>query len=210
MSGSRVWPAGWTRLHVYAIPDLDTLPELRELIARARAIVSEFPATIAPVPDRWIHATVDKVNGRAAADVNEQQRAALDEALRRRLAGLPPVEATAGPALTTAGGVLLDMNGDQPGEPWAEATTRVRAAIADVFGDSGLAKPAGPPHFSIGYTTAHQDTDPVQARLRWQVRPSRAAVRFTALDLVDVVQDTTRNEYRWKLIHRVFLGSEAN
>ena len=67
---------------------------------------------------------------------------------------------------------------------------------------------ANPVH-NIGYTTAHQDTDPVQARRRWQVRPARAPARLSTIELVDVVQDTGNNEYRWTVIHRVFLGSGA-
>lgn len=158
------------------------------------------------MPDRWIHATVAKIDGRAAADVSAQQWGALIDALRRRLAGLPPIEVTAGPALTTSTVVVLDVTGDQAGEPWADATARVRDAIADVFGASGLAKPAGPPHITVGYGIAHQPTDPVQARLRWQVRPSRAPIRLTSLELVDVEQDASDNEYRWTVLQSFPLG----
>lgn len=205
IQGATVWPSGWTKLHVYVTPRPDRDVGLWRLIALSREVMADYPAVVM-VPDEWLHATVQMVDGRPAADVDADQRAALVDALHHQVAAVPAFDVVVGPAMANRAGVLLDMDGDQPGEPWAVLSGRVRAAIGEVFGESALSYEPGPPHVTLGYAGGGEDSGIVQSRLRRHVRPGRAGMHVDAVILVDVIQDQAANAYRWTQIARVPLG----
>jgi hypothetical protein len=201
---SRLWPAGVTMPHVYVLPDLASDVGLRKLVHAARRELAGFP--VAPVTDRWLHATVQRVEGKTAAEVSDAERAEFDNTLRERLTQVPAFTLTAGPALVTASGVMLDLDGDLPGEPWHRMATAVRDAIRSVFGAEAVSDVPGVPHLSLGYGTADTDSGPIQGRLRSRVRPARATLSVPAVYVCDVVQDPELSEYRWTVWERIPLA----
>jgi hypothetical protein len=209
ITGPVLWSPGETRLHVYVLPDLDGDPDLADLIRRSRNVIAGYPA-IAPVPDGWLHATVQMIAGVPAAGVHAIQRALLVNALKTRLADVPAFTVTAGPPIATRSGVLLDVDGDQAGGPWTVMATAVRAAIADVLGAPALARDPGPPHISLGYGVGDEDSGVVSGALRRRVRPGRAPLGVRAVWLVDVTQDAERSEYRWEPVSRIGLRAPAD
>jgi hypothetical protein len=123
IAGRAVWPDGWTKLHLYVLPRLDVEADLVSLIGRTRKVIADYPA-IVPVADEWLHATVHMIDGVSGADVAGQQRADLTAALRRHLSGQPAFQVSAGPPMANRAGVILDMDGDLPGEPWMIPATQ--------------------------------------------------------------------------------------
>jgi hypothetical protein len=53
MTGPVVWPSGWTKLHVYVLPDLHRNHSLRRVVDEVRAVIGSHPA-ITPVAEEWL------------------------------------------------------------------------------------------------------------------------------------------------------------
>ena len=195
ITAERTWSER-SRWHVYVLPDLDADPDLRRLVEQSRAVLARYPV-LSAVPDPWLHATMQMVTGRAGDDITEAQRAALIGALHEQVGGLAPFTATAGSVLAGRSGVVIDLDQDLPGEPFAVLGARIRAAIGAVFGDDGLRYDPGIPHISLAYATGDGDSGDVQGHLRHAVRPARARLSVGAVWLLDVIQDPVRSQYRW-------------
>jgi len=196
ITAERAW-AERSRWHVYVLPDLQADPDLRRLVEQARTVMAQYPV-LAAVSDAWLHATMQVVTGRAGADITGEQGAALIEALREQVGGLAPFTAAAGPVLASRSGVLMDLDQDLAGEPFAVLSTNIGTAIRAVFGDDGLRYDPGVPHVTLAYATGDEDSGVVQSHLRRVVRPNRARLSVGAVWLVDVIQDVARSQYRWK------------
>ena len=195
ITAERIWPEA-SRWHVYVLPDLGTDTAFRRLVERSHTVLARHPA-LAVVPDAWLHATVQMVTGRAGADVTEAQRAALVAGLHEQAGGLAPFTATGGSVQANQTGVVVDLDLDLPGEPFAVLGERVRTAIRGVFGDEGVRYDPGTPHITLAYATGPADSGVMQSALRRTVRPSRAPLTVDAVWLLDVVQDPDRSQYRW-------------
>jgi hypothetical protein len=202
------WQPGESFLHVYALPDVSTCPELAGLISRARAVAEAQGGFLVPVPDQWLHATVQMITV-PAASIGPPVLAALRDALGAELAGLSPIELAVGPALCGNGGVVLDITGNRVGGPsdgpWQRLRGRVEAAIMRVVGEGALGYEPGPPHISVAYAAAEADSGPIQASLQ-QIRPGRATWQVTGVELVDVCQDAAGHRYTWRDVARIKLG----
>ena len=196
-AGSRLWPTGTRRLHVYALPDPSADAHLADLMIRSASVLAEHP-TVAPVAPQWLHVTVQRVD----SDVTTDQTQDLVTALQAGLTDIPAFALTAGPPLATTNSVLLDLDGDQPGEPWAMLTAAVRAAIASVLGPQAITAIPDPPHLTLAYGTGDTESGILQDHLRHRVRPARARLSVREVWLLDVVQDPARAEYRWTAGHR--------
>jgi hypothetical protein len=195
ITAERTWPEA-SRWHVYVLPDLGTDAALRRLVERSRTVLARCTA-LSVVPDAWLHATVQMVTGRAGADVTGAQRTALVAGLHEQVGALPPFTATGGSVQADRSGVVMDLDLDLPGEPFAVLGERVRAAIRGVFGDDGVRYDPGTPHVTLAYATGPEDSGSVQSDLRRTVRPSRAPLTVDAVWLLDVIQDAARSQYRW-------------
>jgi hypothetical protein len=195
ITAERTW-AERSRWHVYVLPDLDVDADLRRLVDQSRAVLAGYPM-LSLVPEPWLHATMQMITGRGGDDITGAQRAGLIEALQEHVGGLAPFIATAGSVLAGRSGVVVDLDQDLPGEPFAVLGDRVRAAIGAVFGEEGLRYDPGIPHMSLAYAIGDGDSGEVQGQLRRAVRPSRARLSVGAVWLLDVIQDPVRSQYRW-------------
>ena len=79
------WPAGWTTLHVYFVPDPI---EVRPLVDAYREVLDRVDF-ITRQPDEWLHSTMMVVDDVPAREVTADQRAELAERLRQKMAEMP-------------------------------------------------------------------------------------------------------------------------
>lgn len=205
LTGGRLWPPGWTRLHVYLLPDLARDRDLARLVHGCRAAMAPFPF-LAPVPDPWLHVTVQPVMGVPAAEIGPAERAKLADRLTEALADVPAFTLTAGSPLASVTVVLADLDGDLPGQHLHTVHARCREAVAAVLGSEAVAYEAMPGHLTLAYATGTGDSGRVQAALRQQVRPSHATLTVGAVHLLDVTQDLRTASYHWTPVARIPLA----
>ena len=189
------WPAGETRWRVCVLPDRDRDLELFDLIDKARKVFSGFPGALAKVPDAHLNAPVYPVPG-SARDANlSSLTALLATELGARLGAMPVFTLLAGPASAETELVLLDLDGDQVGDPWDELTGRVGDAVGRMFGDEAPGLTLPPPHLTLAYGAQPCDSGLIQARLRTQARPALAPLTVDAVHLVVVTQHPDAHTY---------------
>lgn len=124
IAGDTLWPEGWTKLHLYVVPDPH---EIKPLVDMYREVIDQFEC-ISPVRDEWLHATVQMIDGRPAREVTPDQGAELEARLREQFSQLPAFAVTAGGAVANRSGVVLDLT---PDRDFTELIHRSRSAIRD-------------------------------------------------------------------------------
>ena len=194
---ARVWPSGRRVLHLYLVPDLDRDYELATLIAGCRDVFTTFAAIDRPIPDEWLHVTVQAIHPTSAEPVSPRTRQELVSELAAAFATVPAFTTQVGSVLGYSTGVVADLHDDAPLE---DLIDRARTAIAAVCGDEAIAYDTRPAHLTLAYAHGEQDTDPVARALR-RVRPSHAPMTVAAVHLVDVEQDPAGCVYRWTPVH---------
>jgi hypothetical protein len=197
--GADPWPDGLRVLYVFAIPDLAKDTALADLVHGGQAAVSDFPIT--PVPDKWLHVTIDQVTTARGSRIAAAERGELAAALRAELACASPLSLTAGSMLSYASGVICDLG---PDDGLADLHDRVRSAISAVCGPPPGYE-WGVQHMALGYATGDADSDEVQRRLR-KVRPGHAPLHIDELHLVDVTADKQNHQIVWEHLARLPLG----
>ncbi|GAB3238409.1 hypothetical protein GCM10027447_37970 [Glycomyces halotolerans] len=198
-SGQR-WPEGWTKLHVY----LTDLEEVKAVADSYRPVIDEAEGDI-PVPHEWLHATVASVECDAAG-ISGQTRADLVHRLRERVGRQPAFDMTIGPALASTGAIMLDTFPDRDFRKLVNTCVDV---INDVV-DGDVGRPCGGPgHVSLSYRPdavgADTSRGAIQNHLR-DVRPGRAEITVTGVDLVRVIQSGDASSYTWEYVARIPLG----
>jgi hypothetical protein len=196
IAGDVLWPVGESRLHVYVLPEPDLDVDLAALLQRCRRVLEQFDFLV-PVAEQWLHTTVQMVTGRPAVAIDEQARQQLTDELTRELTAVRPFVLRAGGPSAGRSGVVLDLDGDQPGDPFLDLYQRVRHAISTVLGPGSIEYGTLPAHLTLAYAGGPGDSGLVQSALRRQVRPATAPMSVRAVHLLDVVQDATTNEYQW-------------
>lgn len=195
----RRWPADWTKLHVYFVPDP---VEIKPLIDAYRAIVDDLDF-VARQPDDWLHATIMVVDGIAARDVTALQRANLTARLAKTVGEIPSFTVTCGPAIAGRSSIALDM---VPDRDIAALISRVRAIGAEVFGDEAVKYSSGRPHITLAYATGDEDSGIVQGKLR-DATDLRMTLTVDSVRLVDVLLDAELFQFRWEELAILKLGS---
>ena len=198
ITGDTLWPEGWTKLHLYVIPDPH---EITPLVDLYRGVIDQFEF-LSPVRDEWLHATVQMIDGPPAREVTPDQGAELETRLRDQFGQLPPFTMTAGGAVANRSSVVLDLT---PDRDFTEIIHRSRTVIRDVLGENAIKYSSCRPHITLGYARGPGDSGVVQSNLR-NATDRRATLTITEVWLVDVTQDPMLHEYRWDEIARVPLG----
>lgn len=198
IAGNIIWPDGWTKLHVYFVPNPQ---EIKPLLDAYRDVIEQFEF-ISPVPEEWLHATVQMIDGRPAHDILPSQLADLQACLKQQINDLPTFTLTAGGALASRSGVVLDLT---PDREFAEIIHRSRNVIRDVLGEDGIKYSGGRPHMTLGYAKGHGDSGVVQSRLR-NATDMRVTLTVAEVRLVDVIQDPMLHQYRWEEVARLPLS----
>src|SRR5205814_9554138 len=97
------WPRGRQELNVLIVPDLRRDHDLAILIDKVRAVLRQHPATDRPVPDEWLHLTVQPINHKLG-------RAPIGAAARARLIDKLSVVFSTLPAFSLQLGSVLAYN----------------------------------------------------------------------------------------------------
>lgn len=197
-----LWPDGWTKLRVYYLPRSD---EISELLDAYRPVLEQFDC-IAPVPGQWLHETLAVLQDRPARAVSAEQRSALETALRERVGSLPAFSVTAGGALASRHGVMLDLT---PDRDFAELQRRARTAVASIFGAVAARYDGGRPHIPLAYGTGPGDSAVIQGQLR-NATDLRATLTVDDVRLVDVTQDLDLQTVRWEELARIPLRTGSS
>jgi hypothetical protein len=185
-----------TKWHVYACPNLDRDRELAELVATAQQVAEKAaPGCMVPVEPAWLHATVHMID-RPASSLSERDVSEFALSLARELGGLAPFTITARAAMATTGGILLDLDGDEPGGPWQLLTDVVGEVVSGHFGPDALKYGVHPPHISAGYCAVQTDSGPVQSALR-RARIAPAAFTVDQVHILEVRQHAAEHRYTW-------------
>ncbi len=176
----------------------EDLPEVRELATAGWLRVAGLPG-LDQVPGRWLHLTVQDVG--FSDEVSDGELAAITGAVRDRLAAIPPVTVTLGPARVVAEGIVCDARPDGALTPVRNA---IRAAIAEVRGTNRVpGEPGWWPHVSVGYASAAVPAAPFEAALGgWN---AVAAVTVSTVRLIRLGRDQRR--YEWETRAIVALGA---
>ncbi|HEV2637239.1 MAG TPA: 2'-5' RNA ligase family protein [Actinocrinis sp.] len=189
------WEPGETRWHVYVLPEPDN-QALAELIVATRTVSLKVAGDrLVPVGD-FAHATVHMVSipAHQLAPGSVEQ---LAGALRAAVADLVPFQVTVGDASAGTGSVCLNMDQDQPGQPWAVLTERIAQVIADQFGPRAQQYHPPKPHIAVLYCAEAADSGQIQSALRREISPSRALMRVDCVWLLDVRQSVPDHTYTW-------------
>lgn len=190
LAGGTLWPQGWSKLRVYFTP---RLAEIKPLVDACRPVL-EGCDFVAPIRDEWLHETVAVVQDRPASSVTVEEFARFESVLRQRLGGLPAFTVTAGGALASRHGAMLDLT---PDAEFVELQRSARSAVADVFGDEAARYAGGRPHIALAYGSGPGDSGLLQGRLR-NATDLRVRLTVDEVRIVEAVQDPRRDEIRWQ------------
>ncbi|MCH7230966.1 hypothetical protein L0U85_08900 [Glycomyces sp. L485] len=198
-SGQR-WPEGWTKLHVY----LTDLEEVKPVADSYRPVIEEVSDEVA-VPHQWLHATIASIEC-DAADISSETRHRLVGSLRDRVGEQESFGLTVGPALAATGAIMLDTSPDEE----FQRLVRTCVDVINEVVDGGFGRPCGGPgHVSLSYRPDSVGADTkrgaIQNHLR-DVRPGRAEITVTGVDLVRVIQSEDASTYTWETVARIPLG----
>lgn len=192
--GAQPWPDGAGVLQIYAPVSLELNPELAILISQCRAVTQGAPVT--EVEDAFLHLTLDVIADVTAEHIPQVERDVLDAALRKRLADVPVVYASAGSPLAYATGVILDV-GDAA--PLRGLQYAVREVIGDVRGPAACTWQQSKPHVSLSYCHTPCDSDPWARKVR-QVDPNHAPLTIDSASLVEVRPDNATKALEWTAV----------
>ncbi|GAA2843347.1 2'-5' RNA ligase family protein [Crossiella cryophila] len=195
------WRPGWRvgrSFYTWHVTFADQ-PEAQRLVGDYEPVLSALP-TLDPIPVRWLHLTLQGIGF-----TDEVARGDVDRivaAAQQRCAGLAPIAATIGPALTDPEGVQMPV---RPLASLAELRLAIRAAIGDVWGQDNVPEPQEGfrAHVSLGYSNAAGPAEPV-ARALDEHGAHTAAVTISSVSLIDLNRD--RQAYEWTDVATTRLG----
>jgi hypothetical protein len=190
LTGSTIWPDGWTKVQIYFTP---RVAEIKPLTDNYRKVLGQFDFVVS-VRDEWLHGIVAGVEDRPAHSVTSAEISLLESRLREQVGDLPVFTVTAGGALASRHGVVLDLTPD--GE-YVELRRRARCAVAEMFGAEADRYEGGRPHIPLAYGTGPGDSGLLQGRLR-NATDLRVPLTVDGVRIVEVTQDPKRHEFRWR------------
>ncbi|MBB5979822.1 2'-5' RNA ligase family protein [Kribbella solani] len=194
------WRPGWRAGRSFytwhiTFADSPAVVDLGQQYAAALADLPEYD----PIPLRWLHLTMQGIGF-----TDETERRTIDqivEAARGRLAAIPPVDITIGPAQIDTEALKLPV---QPVEALTGIRDAIRTAIADVRGEDNVTEsPDYRPHVSIGYTNT---TGPARRAVESLARHTPRTTQMTveAVALIDLNRD--HKMYQWTTVAEAQLG----
>lgn len=197
----RRWPTG-PYLQVAVLPDFRKDVDLARLVDTAHAVLTSY-SSLALVPRRWMHITVQAFLHRPAAEIPERRTAALITGLADAVADLPSFQLHVGSLLAGGTGVAADSHPDHKVDVVFE---RVRDVGRRVFGEAAVAKDSRPAHMAVAYGRGADDSGRMQSQIRRRIRPSHATLTVDAIHLVIVTPDPSAGLFRWTRLRRLPLA----
>ena len=194
------WRPGWrvgTRFYAWHITQDDQAGVL-DLVHRYRDAVSTID-TLDPIPDEWLHMTLQGVGHVEDIDTATLDRVA--DSVAQRLRTFAPITTTYQRAHIVGEALILP-----PANPEAFADVRraVRAGITDALGECPESEDGFRAHVSVAYSNADADAAPIRAALDRAEPTGPSAATYTRVSLIRMHRD--HRMYEWDTIRAVPLG----
>lgn len=194
------WRPGWhvgTRFYAWHITQ-EGQPGLLDLARRYRDAVSTI-RTLDPIPDEWLHMTVQGIGH--VEDIND---AALDFVTLRvavRLQELAPITTSYRRAHIADEALILPPADP---EPFTEVRRAIRAGITDALGECPESEDGFHGHVSVAYSNATADAAPIRAALDRVEPATPTPATYTQVSLIRMHRD--HRMYEWDTVRAVPLG----
>lgn len=193
------WRPGWTvgrRFYTWHLT-FEGQADVQRMAGAYRAGLAGTGG-LTPIPDRWLHLTMQGVGFVGEAEENKVR--SVVEAAGVRLAKVPAFDLEIGPAILDPEAVLLRV---QPDGPVRAVRDAIRAAIGDVLPEVPERADGFTPHVSVAYSAADGPAAPVADALAGLGVPP-AMARITSAELIVLHRDNRM--YEWESFAQVPLG----
>ncbi|WP_369696823.1 2'-5' RNA ligase family protein [Streptomyces sp. XD-27] len=174
---------------LHLAPHFAHAPDVHRYAAAYRDALAHLPG-LDPIPDQWLHLTMQGLG--FIDEVDERDVQAIAAAAQRRLADLPALELTLTDVIVTPEAVLAPA---QPTDAVTAVRETIRSAIAEVWPTVPEAPDGFRPHVSIAYSNSEAPAEPVYQALS-TVNTAPATARITAADLIVIHRD--QRMYEWE------------
>ncbi len=194
------WRPGWAvgrRFYTWHLT-FEGQQDVYRLAAEYRAALAPLGAVLTPVPDQWLHLTMQGIG--FVGETEEDDVNAIVEAARPRFASVSPFEMELGRAVVDPEAILLAA---EPDAPVRQVRDGIRAAIRDVLGNVPEKAEGFTPHVSVAYSAGDGPVTPVVEALKAVEFPPTKA-RCTSAELIVLHRDNQM--YEWETFATVPLG----
>lgn len=194
------WRPGWSvgrRFYTWHLT-FEGQDDVHRLAAEYRSVLAPLGPALTPIPDKWLHLTMQGIGFVGEADAEAVQ--AIADAARDRLATVPAFDLRIGPAVLDPEAVLMDVKPDGPVRAVRDA---IREAIGVVLGDVPETADGFTPHVSVAYSNSEGPAAPIAQVLGGlDVTPARAHI--SAAELIVINRDNKM--YEWESFATAMLG----
>ncbi|MDX3455566.1 2'-5' RNA ligase family protein [Streptomyces sp. ME02-8801-2C] len=194
------WRPGWSvgrRFYTWHLT-FEGETDVHRLAAEYRSALAPLGDFLTPIPDRWLHLTMQGIG--FVGEAKERDVQAIADLARDRLAVLPAFDLRIGPAVLDPEAVLLHVNPDGPVRSVRDA---IRDAIGEVLGDVPEKAEGFTPHVSVAYSNSEGPAEPI-ARALAGLDITPAGSRVSAVELIVINRDNKM--YEWETFASVPLG----
>ncbi|MFF5565576.1 2'-5' RNA ligase family protein [Streptomyces sp. NPDC012623] len=199
MSNHWWWRPAWgvgRRFYTWHLV-FDEQPDVHRFAAQYRAALAAVDG-LDPVPDRWLHLTMQGVD--FTNEIDQAEVDAIVEAARVRLAAVPAFDLTLSAPILDPEAVLVPV---RPHEPVHAVRDAIRAAIGDALAEVPEKATGFRPHVSLAYSNSDGPAAATATALDAADVPP-ATARITAAELIVIHRDNQM--YEWEPYARVALG----
>uniref|UniRef100_A0AAU2AFS5 2'-5' RNA ligase family protein n=1 Tax=Streptomyces sp. NBC_00093 TaxID=2975649 RepID=A0AAU2AFS5_9ACTN len=194
------WRPGWSvgrRFYTWHLT-FEGQDDVHRLAAEYRSALAPLGSTLAPIPDKWLHLTMQGIA--FVGEGKEEDTQAIADAARDRLAAVRAFDLRIGPAVLDPEAVLLHV---KPDGPVRAVRNAIREAIGVVLGDVPEKAEGFTPHVSVAYSNSDGSAEPIAQVLAGLDIPP-ATARISAAELIVINRDNKM--YEWESFAKVPLG----
>lgn len=194
------WRPGWSVGRRFSTWHLtfEGQDDVHRLAAEYRSALAPLGSTLTPIPDKWLHLTMQGVG--FVGETKEEDVHVIAEAAGARLAAVPAFDLQVGPEVLDPEAVLLHVHPDGPVRAVRDA---IRAAIGDVVGEVPEKAEGFTPHVSVAYSAGNGPSAPV-ADVLTGLNATPAGARISSAELIVIHRDNQM--YEWESFAKVPLG----
>ncbi|MFC8520331.1 2'-5' RNA ligase family protein [Streptomyces sp. NPDC057257] len=194
------WRPGWDvgrRFYTWHLT-FEGQEDVHRLAAEYRSALAPLGDVLTPIPDRWLHLTMQGIGFVGEAKVQDVD--AIVDAARTRLAAIDAFDLQIGPEVLDPEAVLLHVH---PDGPVRDVRNAIREAIGDVLDEVPEKAEGFTPHVSVAYSAGDGSAEPI-AQILDGLDFSPAQARITSAELIVIHRDNQM--YEWEPFARVPLG----
>ncbi|MGW1713172.1 2'-5' RNA ligase family protein [Streptomyces sp. NPDC002156] len=194
------WRPGWSvgrRFYTWHLT-FEGQDDVHRLSAEYRSALAPLRSAFTPIPDKWLHLTMQGIG--FVGEAEEKSVQAIADEARDRLATVPAFDLRIGPAVLDPEAVLLEV---APEGPVRAVRDAIREAIGAVLDNVPEKADSFTPHVSVAYSNSEGPGAPIAQVLGGlDIMPARA--RISAAELIVINRDNKM--YEWESFAKVPLG----